>query len=103
MDNGEIPVKVLDEVWNFVVTVPVEDLSQCCFEDLSVLVNMEIEPQSVEVPCGNDYFQLPVLESRVIIFVGDGDTLVKGHVRKMHIGPDQEFVEVNELDFHNLD
>lgn len=56
VDNGEIPVKVPDEVWNFVVTVPVEDLSQCCFKDLSVLVNMEIESQSVEVPCSNDDF-----------------------------------------------
>ncbi len=103
MDNGKIPVKMLDKIWNFVITVPVEDLRQCCFKDLPVLVNMEIESQSVEVSCGNDYFQLPVLESRVIIFIGDGDTLVKGHVGQVHIGPDPEFVEVNELDFHDLD
>ena len=43
-----------------------------------------------------------LLDIAPVQFIGDGDTLVKSHVRKMHIGPDQEFVEVDELDFHDL-
>lgn len=64
---------------------------------------MEVEFQSVEVPCRYDNLELPVFVVVIVVLVGDGDGFVVSHVWQVHVIRYDDLVQVDELHFYDLD
>lgn len=64
---------------------------------------MTVNLEYVEVSCSHDEFSLPILECWIIIISCNCNGLIVCLVRHMKVLSNQEFVQIQEFDFGDLD